>query len=42
LNNGGGVRWLYAGERCASCGVLGCFAGWKIAYSAAKQLFEQV
>jgi len=22
-----GVKWLYVGERCANCGILGCFAG---------------
>ncbi len=22
------IRWLYVGERCANCGVLGCMAGW--------------
>ena len=26
------VRWLYVGVRCVRCGVLGCFAGWKIGY----------
>ena len=38
----GEVRWLYVGERCSRCGVLGCFAGWKIAYAPSKQLFDQV
>ena len=38
----GEVRWLYIGERCAQCGTLGCFAGWKIAYSPSKQLLEHV
>jgi hypothetical protein len=26
------VRWLYVGVRCTSCGILGCFAGWKVGY----------
>ena len=26
----GGIRWIYVGVRCADCGVLGCFAGWKV------------
>jgi hypothetical protein len=34
----GEIRWLYVGYRCARCGVLGCFAGWKIAYAPSKQL----
>lgn len=24
-----GIRWVYVGYRCSSCGVLGCFAEWK-------------
>jgi hypothetical protein len=35
------VRWLYVGERCVNCGVLGCFAGWKVAYSPSIQLLTQ-
>jgi hypothetical protein len=38
----GEVRWLYVGERCSNCGVLGCFAGWKVAYAPSKQLLDQV
>jgi ferredoxin-like protein FixX len=41
LHGGDEVRWLYVGERCAGCGVLGCFAGWKIAYSPSKHLMER-
>ena len=37
-----GVRWLYVGERCANCGVLSCFAGWKVALSNARHLLEEV
>lgn len=36
------VRWLYVGVRCSKCGVLGCFAGWKIAYEPSLQLMDQV
>ena len=36
-----GVRWLYVGERCVGCGVLGCFAGWKVARSDALYLLDQ-
>jgi hypothetical protein len=41
LYDDGEVRWLYVGERCASCGVLGCFAGWKVAYSPSAQMLSQ-
>jgi hypothetical protein len=41
LYEDGEVRWLYIGERCANCGVLGCFAGWKVAYSPSRQLLDQ-
>lgn len=36
------VRWLYVGERCSECGVLGYFVGWKIAYEPSLHLIEQV
>jgi hypothetical protein len=36
------VRWLYVGVRCVSCGVLGCFAGWKVGYSPSHDLIAQV
>ena len=36
------IRWLYVGCRCSSCGVLGCFAGWKIAYAPSRHLFDNV
>jgi hypothetical protein len=41
LYEDGEIRWLYVGERCSNCGVLGCFAGWKVAYSPSKQLLDQ-
>ena len=41
LYEDGEVRWLYVGERCANCGVLSCFAGWKVAYSPSAQLLSQ-
>jgi hypothetical protein len=25
-----GIRWLFVGVRCARCGILGCFAEWKV------------
>ena len=36
-----GVKWLYVGERCAECGVMGCFAGWKVALSDELYLLDQ-
>jgi len=42
LYEDGGVHWLYVGERCSTCAVLGCFAGWKVAHSPSTQLIEQV
>jgi len=42
LYDDGEVRWLYLGERCSKCGILGCFAGWKVGYSPSKGLLEQV
>ena len=38
----GEIRWLYAGCRCAKCGILGCFASWKIDYAPSRQLFDRV
>jgi hypothetical protein len=41
LYEDGEVRWLYIGVRCATCGILGCFAGWKVAYTPSRQLLDQ-
>jgi hypothetical protein len=37
-----GVHWLYVGERCAKCGVLGCIVDWKVALSDAMHLLDEV
>jgi hypothetical protein len=37
----GEIHWLYVGERCANCGVLGCITNWKVAYAPSTQLIEQ-
>ena len=37
-----GVKWLYVGTRCGQCGVLGCFAGWKVGLSDALHLLDKV
>jgi hypothetical protein len=42
LYEDGEIRWLYIGERCSTCGVLGCAAQWKVAYAPSKQLLDQV
>jgi hypothetical protein len=36
------IHWLYVGQRCARCGVLGCFASWKIGYGPSLPLIDQV
>ena len=36
------IKWLYVGERCAGCGVLGCMAGWKVGLDDALHLLDQV
>ena len=41
LYEDGEVRWVYVGVRCTNCGVLGCFAGWKVGYSPSAQLLSQ-
>jgi hypothetical protein len=38
----GGIRWLYVGARCSVCGVLGCFAGWKVGTSDSMDLLEKI
>jgi len=42
LRDGGDVRWIYVGVRCAGCGILGCFADWKIDYGPSGHLLDQV
>ena len=34
------IRWLSIGTRCHVCGILGCFAGWKVAYEPSHHLLE--
>ncbi len=36
------IKWLYVGERCATCGVLGCMAGWKVGLDDALRLLDDV
>jgi hypothetical protein len=42
LYDDGEIRWLYVGERCITCGILGCLAGWKVGYSPSRQLIGRV
>jgi hypothetical protein len=41
-DKGQDIKWLYVGTRCALCGILGCFAGWKVGSSPSLQLMDQV
>jgi hypothetical protein len=34
------IRWVYLGMRCTKCGVLGCYAEWKIDYSPSLHLLD--
>ena len=36
------VRWVYVAARCARCGVLGCYAEWKVGYEPSIQLIDQL
>jgi len=36
-----GIKWIYVGVRCAKCGVLGCYADWKVALSEALGLLDK-
>ena len=36
-----GIKWIYTGERCTTCGILGSFADWKVALSDALGLLEK-
>jgi hypothetical protein len=36
-----GIHWIYVGERCAECGVMGCFADWKVAIGDALYLLDK-
>ena len=40
--DGDDIRWIYVGVRCAQCGVLGCFADWKVGYGPSLQLMDRV
>lgn len=36
------VRWLYLGCRCASCGLVGCYADWKNEYQGYRELLAKM
>ncbi|MBA8876377.1 hypothetical protein [Phyllobacterium myrsinacearum] len=36
----GNIQWVYVGTRCVSCGVLDCFAGWKVVNKRSGHLVE--
>jgi hypothetical protein len=35
------VHWLYVGNRCATCGVLGSMVDWKVGYAPSLQLINE-
>ena len=35
------IHWIHVGARCSKCGVLGCYAGWKVGYSPSLHLIEK-
>ena len=34
------VRWLYVGNRCAACGILGSMVDWKVGYEPSLHLLD--
>jgi hypothetical protein len=40
-DDGEDVRWIAVGQRCVTCGVLGSFVDWKIAYGPSLHLLDQ-
>jgi len=36
-----GIKWIYVGERCITCGILGSFADWRVALSDALGLLAK-
>jgi len=42
LDEHGEVLRIFVGVRCVNCGVLGCFAHWKIGYAPSRHLLDLV
>lgn len=42
MEDGACVRWLYVGNRCVDCGVLGSMADWKVGYDPSLHLLDEV
>jgi hypothetical protein len=36
------IKWVYLGNRCINCGVLGSFSDWKINYSPTTELENNI
>lgn len=36
------VRWIYVGSRCTGCGLLGCYADWKVMHGPSMDLLAAV
>ena len=41
LREGGDVRWVTVGNRCAECGILGSLADWHVDYGPSDHLVER-
>ncbi|MFQ5732927.1 MAG: hypothetical protein ACE5KM_13385 [Planctomycetaceae bacterium] len=41
-DDGDDIRWISIGVRCVQCGVLGCFADWKVGYGPSLPLMDRV
>ena len=38
----GSVKWVYIGNRCVNCGVLGFFLDWKIDYEPTDEMENNI
>jgi len=41
LEDKAGIKWLFVGNRCVKCGILGSMVDWKISYAPSLKLLEQ-
>ncbi len=42
LRDGGEIKWVYIGERCVNCELLGSYVDWGIDYAPTKHLYSMV
>ena len=38
----GSVKWVYVGNRCAKCGLLGSYGDWEITYAPTDEMEQNV